>query len=202
MQGHGAKPVTAAERAERTEAPDSRSGAVGGSLRWCDGRSRQCPVRERWRGAGELVGLVDDVGGDLLELVAVLTGVVGAEQQLTTRLELDAEVGLGSATVAAVRCAQRRGAGGNCSGHIGLISFCLDVSLNVAAGSKIPRTVECFVCLTRPSNHGCLFPHRQVSMPRAAAGGKGTAMTVAECDASSLLRVAVRSTRGTIVSTS
>jgi len=34
--------------------------------------------------AGELVGLVDDVGGDLLELVTVLTGVVGAEQELTT----------------------------------------------------------------------------------------------------------------------
>jgi hypothetical protein len=64
------------------------------------------------RSGVELVGLVDDVGGDLLELLAVLAGVVGAEEQLTARLELDAEVGLGSATVAAVRSAQRRVAGG------------------------------------------------------------------------------------------
>jgi hypothetical protein len=69
----------------------------------------------------ELVGLVGQVSGDLAELVAVLPGVVGAEQQLTPGLELDAQVGLGSATVAAVRGAQR-GTRGNCSGHIGLIS--------------------------------------------------------------------------------
>jgi hypothetical protein len=33
-------------------------------------------------GVVELVGLVDDVRRDLAELVPVLTGVVGAEQQL------------------------------------------------------------------------------------------------------------------------
>jgi outer membrane scaffolding protein for murein synthesis (MipA/OmpV family) len=80
------------------------------------------------RGGGELVGLVDDIGGDLTELVTVLAGVVGAEQQLTARLELYAEVGLGSATVATVRGAQRGGVGGNCSCHIGLISSTASVS--------------------------------------------------------------------------
>jgi hypothetical protein len=69
----------------------------------------------------ELVGLVGHVSGDLAELVAVLACVVSAEKKLTPGLELDAQVGLGSATVAAVRGAQR-GARGNCSGHIGLIS--------------------------------------------------------------------------------
>jgi hypothetical protein len=48
------------------------------------------------------VALVGDGHGDLLELVAVLARVVGAELQLTTGLELDAEVGLGTAAVAAV----------------------------------------------------------------------------------------------------
>ena len=78
-------------------------------------------------GGGELVGLVDHVGRDLAELVAVLAGVVGAEEQLTAGLELHAKVGLGSATVTAIRGRQRR-AGGNCSGHIGLISSSASVS--------------------------------------------------------------------------
>ena len=77
-------------------------------------RSGRCQCSLVGSGGGrvaELVGLVDDVGGDLAELVAVLAGVVGAEQQLATRLELDPEVGLGSATVAAVRGAERRSSG-------------------------------------------------------------------------------------------
>ena len=80
----------------------SRSGADSkfGSV------SARC--RGDWRGRlGELVGLVHEVDGDLAELVAVLAGVVGAEEELATGLELDAKVGLGSATVAAVRGAQR-----------------------------------------------------------------------------------------------
>jgi len=85
----------------------------------------------------ELAGLVDDVRRDLAELVAVLTGVVGAEQQLTARLELDPEVGLSSATVAAVRGAQR-GTRGNGSGHIGLISVFVGAGSNVAREPKIP----------------------------------------------------------------
>lgn len=67
------------------------------------------------------MGLVDDIGGDLLELVTVLASVVGAEQQLSAGLKLEAEVGLGSATVTAVLGGQR-GTGGNSSGHNGLIS--------------------------------------------------------------------------------
>ena len=93
----------------------------------------------------ETVGLIDHVGGDLLELVAVFAGVVGTEQQLTARLELNAEVGLGSATVAAVASAERCVARGKCSVHIGLISFiCLGVLHNVAAGSKIPVSTWCW----------------------------------------------------------
>ena len=86
------------------QAPDRRSGAVGRS--WGAGRV-SARRRARRRGVGELVGLVDHVGGDLAELVAVLAGVVGAEEQLAAGLELDPQVGLGSATVAAVRGAQR-----------------------------------------------------------------------------------------------
>ena len=56
---------------------------------------------------GESSRLVGHMRRDLAELVAVLAGVVGAEQKLATRLELDSEVGLGSATVAAVRGSQR-----------------------------------------------------------------------------------------------
>jgi len=79
-------------------------------------------VRRRRGSVNQLVGLVDDIGRDLAELVAVLTSVVGAEQEFSAGLELHAKVGLGSATVAAVRSGERGGAGGNCSGHIGLIS--------------------------------------------------------------------------------
>ena len=50
-----------------------------------------------------------------------LAGVVCAEEELATGLELHAKVGLGSATVAAVRCGQRS-AGCDCSVHDGLIS--------------------------------------------------------------------------------
>jgi hypothetical protein len=71
------------------------------------------------------VRLVDERRRDLLQLVAVLTGVVRAEQELAPGLELDAEIGLGSTTVATVRCGQptRLGAECNCSGHDGLISL-------------------------------------------------------------------------------
>jgi hypothetical protein len=91
-------------------------------------RSSELSFRSVAGSAGELVGLVDDVGGDLLELVTVLTGVVGAEQKFSARLELHAKVGLGAATVATVGCVQRSGVGGKCSGHIGLISSSASVS--------------------------------------------------------------------------
>jgi hypothetical protein len=69
----------------------------------------------------QLVGLIDERHGDLLELVTVLASVVRAEQELATGLELHAEVGLGPATVAAVRCGERS-TGCDCSVHDGLIS--------------------------------------------------------------------------------
>ena len=66
-----------------------------------DGRSALVFWR-RGRRAVQLVGLVHDGDGDLLELVTVLASVVCAEQELATGLELHTKVGLGSATVAAV----------------------------------------------------------------------------------------------------
>jgi hypothetical protein len=79
-------------------------------------------VGRRTGSLNELVGLVHVAGRDLTELVTVLAGVVGAEEKLAAGLELDTEVGLGTATVAAVRSAQRR-SGGNGSGHFSLISL-------------------------------------------------------------------------------
>jgi hypothetical protein len=72
----------------------------------CDGRR-----------ARELVGLVVDDHRDLLELVAVLSGVVCAEQELAPGGELDTKVSLGTATVASVFCGQGC-AGGNSSIHV------------------------------------------------------------------------------------
>ena len=132
---HGA-PSTARRTAwhDAEQAPDQWSGAsqsVGGSV------GVSAPSSGAMRGrVGELVGLVDDVRGDLAELVAVLAGVVGAEEQLAAGLELHAEVGLGPAAVAAVRSAQRGGLGATCSGHFGLISRLLGVWLNVAGGTQ------------------------------------------------------------------
>ncbi len=59
-------------------------------------------LRRSRGGGGQLVGLVVDGHGDLTQLVTVLSRVVGAEEQVTTARELDTEVGLCSATVAAV----------------------------------------------------------------------------------------------------
>lgn len=83
------------------------------------------------------MGLVDDRRRDLTQLVAVLSGVVGAEQELATGLELDAQVGLGATTVTTVGRAQGGGTRGNRSIHVDLVSL-LGVLLNVAAGAKIP----------------------------------------------------------------
>ena len=123
-------------------------------------------LRGRGAGAGETVRLVVDVDRDLAELVAVLACVVGAEQQLATRLELDSEIGLSSATVAAVRGAER-GTRGNCSGHIGLISVFVDAGSNVAGEAKIPSNppVRRVVRHLIPSRPG--YPRGGVSTPRA-----------------------------------
>jgi hypothetical protein len=62
---------------------------------------------DRSRRRRQLVGLVDEGSGDLTELLAVLAGVVGAEEELAPGLQLHAQVGLGAATVAAIRRGQR-----------------------------------------------------------------------------------------------
>ena len=85
---------------------------------------------------------------------------------LATRLELDSEIGLSSATVAAVRGAER-GTRGNCSGHIGLISVFVDAGSNVAGEAKIPsnppvRRVVRHLISSRPG-----YPRGGVSTPRA-----------------------------------
>jgi hypothetical protein len=78
-------------------------------------------TRRRCRGVGELVGLVDHVDGNLFELVSVLTRVVSAEEELAAGVELDTQVGLRTATVAAVLGSQRS-TRGNSSCHFGLVS--------------------------------------------------------------------------------
>ncbi|MBM9460244.1 hypothetical protein JK386_10035 [Nocardioides sp. zg-536] len=67
---------------------------------------------------GEPVGLVVDMGRDLLELVTVLASVVSAEEKLATGGELYAEVGLGTTTVTAI-LRGKRGTGSNGSRHLG-----------------------------------------------------------------------------------
>ena len=76
-----------------------------------------------WPSALQLVGFVVHLGSDLADLVAVLTGMVRAEQQLATGLEFDAQVGLCAAAVAAITSRQRGGTGCGCSGHFSLVSF-------------------------------------------------------------------------------
>jgi hypothetical protein len=56
----------------------------------------------------ELARLVVEADRDAAELLSVLTGVVGAEQELTAAGEGHADVGLGSATVASVISGQLR----------------------------------------------------------------------------------------------
>ena len=85
----------------------SVSGASGS--RWV--RSVRLRPRCPRRRVVQLVGLVLDVRGDLAELLAVLAGVVGAEQQLAAGLELHPEVGLGTASVAPVTAVRRPGWG-------------------------------------------------------------------------------------------
>src|SRR5690606_2675371 len=70
-------------------------------------------------GAGALVeplGLVVHVDGHLTELRLVGTTVVGAEEELSAASQLDADVRLSTAPVAAVRRVQR--AGGNSCSHV------------------------------------------------------------------------------------
>jgi hypothetical protein len=109
----------------------------------------------RTAGGTELVRLVDDVRGDLAQLVSVLTGVVGAEEEFSSGLELHTKVGLGSATVATVQSSQGCGTGGNGSSHNGLISVSRCLWPNVVAGDKDSRRhvspdTSIMECLPRP----------------------------------------------------
>src|SRR6478609_304404 len=104
-------------RAGRRTAPESVSGAVlevGGCGRCGSGLAA--------RGGVQLVGLVVDGSSDLTELLAVLAGVVSAEEQLAAGLELHTEVGLGAAAVAAVTGREDGLGGCGGSGHVSLIS--------------------------------------------------------------------------------
>lgn len=55
------------------------------------------------------LGVVIDAQGDLLELVVVGAPVVTAEQELSAAAEGDAHVGLGTATIATIRCIEGGG---------------------------------------------------------------------------------------------
>src|SRR5690349_4590669 len=89
------------------------------------------------RSVAEPVGLVVELGGDLTELGAVLASVVGAEQQLTTRGEHDAEVGLGTAPVTPVDRGKRRARSNRC-GHWSHFPSTVVHLVNSATPSVIP----------------------------------------------------------------
>ena len=74
-------------------------------------------VGRRRRAVGEPAGLVLDVLGNFTELVAVLTGVVRAEEKLAAALELYPEVGLSATPVAPVDRCERCCARGCRSSH-------------------------------------------------------------------------------------
>jgi hypothetical protein len=85
--------------------------------------------------------------------------VVRAEEKLAATGELDAQVGLSTATVAAVHSRQRI-TGGNCSGHLRPLSF-QGVLLNVATDSNIPGFTGSQSSASSPdstSNHARHFP--------------------------------------------
>jgi len=62
-------------------------------------------------------GVVGDGRRDLVELVGVLAGVVGTEQQLSARSQLDTYVRLSAATVASIERGELWGRS-DCSVHV------------------------------------------------------------------------------------
>ena len=111
-RGHAAKPSTrpaaAAGHAGR-RGPGPWSGAFVDGRGWRAVSARSSGAVGRRRPACR--SRRSTCGGDLAELVAVLAGVVGAEEQLAAATGARPQVGLGSATVAAVRGGQRRRSG-------------------------------------------------------------------------------------------
>src|SRR6478609_2091930 len=136
LTGHSLQDVVREVGRGHRTAPESVSGAVRKSQSGWGGGCGRCGSGLAARGGGvQLVGLVVDGRGDLAELLAVLAGVVRAEEQLAAGLELHPEVGLGAAAVAG-REDGLGGCGG--SGHVSLISVFIGVWPNVASGTKIP----------------------------------------------------------------
>ena len=96
-------------------------------------------------------------------------------EELASGQELDTEVGLGAASVAAVGCGQRR-SGGNCSRHVGP-HFCQFPGTprerfpqrsgvcNVAAGPKIPADTPRWMPLRDVPNHTTRRPSPLPSCP-------------------------------------
>ncbi len=137
---------------------------------------------------------------DLAELVAVLAGVVGAEEQLSTTLELNPEVGLGAASVATVGSTECCGTGGNGSGHWGLFPTSCWCLANVARRGKIPRchcvpldrtiqSCEAHFRTTSPtprqhSREDLPKPHRSGRDPAQAAGEPAAPYGVSRVDSS------------------
>jgi hypothetical protein len=97
---------------------ESRSPGSSPGLLCFSEQASALDVRRDRRRVHELLGLVVDVDRDLAELVAVLTGVVGAEEELAARGKLHAKIGLSAAPVATV-------AGGQCAGGNGCGHVCL-----------------------------------------------------------------------------
>jgi hypothetical protein len=80
------------------------------------------PLVVRLSGGGlkQPVGLVVDFRARRTERLAVLTAVVGTEQQLAAAREDRADIGLGTAAVAAIRGRQRLG-WGKSSSHVAFL---------------------------------------------------------------------------------
>ncbi len=144
-------------RTRNAEAPVSDRGL--GSCRGWGVRPR---LGRPWPGVAELAGLVVDVLGDLAQLLAVLTGVVGAEQQLAAALELYAEVGLGAASVAPVDRRERCCGGGCRSGHVGPHSRSGD-SFNDQQGDGSPAR---FAFISHNSQPRWILPARDAAAIR------------------------------------
>jgi hypothetical protein len=72
------------------------------------------------RGFKQSVGLVVNLGARRTERLTVLAAMMGAEQQLAAAREDRADIGLGTAAVAAVRGRQRLGRGKS-SSHVAFL---------------------------------------------------------------------------------
>ena len=130
------------------------------------GVSAESVVGRRRRPVGEPAGLVLDVLGNLTELVAVLAGVVRAEEKLAAALELYPEVGLGAAPVTPVDRGERCCAGGCRSSHVGPRSHSGNC-FNVGSGKV---SLSLFRLFSHNSQPRWILPSR-TCVPFAETGG-------------------------------